>query len=280
MVIDATGGPTRETSGPENLLPTKMPTLRAIPSDVTIGELERRLRDLELVEGSVQPGGVRVSSPAEFLNRGYGYAIESQRLAALRERAQSAPGYAALETMAMRLFGDDVNAATCRKIRRALAVSGSSADEARQMSIPDVLARLGTTLTETEGDARLHNPEVAAVESHSSDDTRDGEPEPEAISRAAGETEKPAGGRGRPPLKDTDSVRLDVYRLIHADMLAYPSDSTVKSLVERLKGDSRIRGESEWLDFKDLVKAAVKYIGRHEAEFPLKPLGQKPKPRQ
>ena len=85
---------------------------------------------------------------------------------------------------------------------------------------------------------------------------------------------------GRPTLMGSKSYKLVVYRLIYDDMVRNPMRREPAAVIERVKGDSRIRGDTDWKGLNRLVKSAMKFIGRHKTDFPLTPPGQNPRPRR
>ncbi len=111
-------------------------------ADVTLGELELRLVEWERAKEAQRPGGVRVSSVTDYLNRGYAAALAAQGVAESQAAAEWVPGYSELHTLSIRLFRDDLNARTCKLFRYALVDAGMSASEAEEVTIADVLARL------------------------------------------------------------------------------------------------------------------------------------------
>ena len=160
-------------------------------ADVTLGELEVRLIEWEQAKVAPRSTEVRVVSPAEFKTRAYASALTSQRVAELQAAAECAQGFSELHTLSIRLFRDDLNAGTCKMFRHALVASGMSVSEAREATIPEVLAQL-----------RL------LQEGVSQNEARCGEQK--SVASSAGNAEqvkKSKGKRGRKKAKDADPDR-------------------------------------------------------------------------
>lgn len=115
-----------------------------IMADVTLGELEARLSEWERAKEAPRPAGVRVSSVADFLNRGYAAALATQGVTESQAADECVPGYAELHTLSIRLFRDDLNAKTCKLFRHALVDAGMNIAEASGATIANVLVRLRT----------------------------------------------------------------------------------------------------------------------------------------